>query len=83
MSAPDLNGPTIPPPLGQVSHLDNPPNFNYVAIPIITICAVLAAISFVVRFYAKYLGKKINIADCELPPLLKNLVPMVPLLTCG
>jgi hypothetical protein len=78
MAEPDLNGPTIPPPPGSVSHLDNPPNFNYVAIPIITLCAVLSAISFLIRFYAKYLGKKINVADCELLLLLKRLGLMYP-----
>ncbi|KAI0909668.1 hypothetical protein F4823DRAFT_593219 [Ustulina deusta] len=59
----DLNGPTIPAPDGYVSMLDNPPNSNYIAIPIITLCVVLAAISFVTRFYAKFLGKRLNVAD--------------------
>ncbi|KAI1279070.1 hypothetical protein F5Y07DRAFT_397163 [Xylaria sp. FL0933] len=59
----DLNGPTIPAPEGYMSMLDNPPNSNYIALPIITLCTVLAAISFVTRFYAKFLGKKLNVAD--------------------
>ncbi len=65
----DLNGPTIPAPDGYVSMLDNPPNSNYIAIPIITLCVVLAAISFVTRFYAKFLGKRLNVADCERPTM--------------
>ncbi|KAI1419261.1 hypothetical protein F5Y12DRAFT_720941 [Xylaria sp. FL1777] len=59
----DLDGPAIPAPEGYTSMLDNPPNSNYIAIPIITLCVVLAAISFVTRFYAKFLGKKLNVAD--------------------
>ncbi|EEA23757.1 hypothetical protein TMatcc_006830 [Talaromyces marneffei ATCC 18224] len=59
----DLNGPTIPPPGGSVSNLDNPPNGNHIAIPIITLCAVISAISYLIRFYAKYVMKKVNASD--------------------
>ncbi|RYP52088.1 hypothetical protein DL768_002638 [Monosporascus sp. mg162] len=58
-----LDGPSIPAPAGSVSILDNPPNGNHIAIPVITVCVVLTAIFYVIRFYAKYLAKKINAAD--------------------
>lgn len=61
----NLDGPTSPPPAGTVPNLDNPPNGNHIAIPIITTCVVVTAISYVIRFYAKYLAKKVNVADCE------------------
>ncbi|KAI1328161.1 hypothetical protein F5Y16DRAFT_161048 [Xylariaceae sp. FL0255] len=59
----DLNGPSLPPPIGQVSNLDNPPNGNYFAVPLITFFTVISAIAFAGRFYAKWLVKKLNIAD--------------------
>ncbi|KAK3987148.1 hypothetical protein QBC44DRAFT_332011 [Cladorrhinum sp. PSN332] len=58
-----LDGPTIPPPAGSVSILDNPPNGNHIAIPVITICVILTAVFYMVRFYAKYLTEKIAVAD--------------------
>lgn len=61
----DLNGPTIPPPSGSVSNFDNPPNGNHIAIPIITLCAIISAISYSIRFYAKYVMKKVNASDCK------------------
>lgn len=61
----DLNGPTIPIPSGSVSNFDNPPNGNHIAIPIITLCAVISAISYSIRFYSKYIMKKVNTSDCE------------------
>lgn len=69
----NLDGPTIPAPPGYVSILDNPPNGNHIAIPIITLCVVLSAFSFLLRFYAKFLAKKFNVADCELLLLLHSL----------
>ncbi|KAJ2993410.1 hypothetical protein NUW58_g1851 [Xylaria curta] len=59
----DLNGPSIPAPPGEFSQLDNPPNGNYIAVPFITVSVVLSAVFYLIRFYAKYLGKKLNIAD--------------------
>ncbi|GAW13744.1 hypothetical protein ANO14919_031330 [Xylariales sp. No.14919] len=58
-----LNGPSIPAPDGYTSNVDNPPNGNHIAIPIITLCVVLSAIAFPTRFYAKYVGRKLNVAD--------------------
>ncbi|KAJ8121484.1 hypothetical protein ONZ43_g2077 [Nemania bipapillata] len=59
----DLEGPSIPAPPGQLSQLDSPPNGNHIAIPFITTSAVVSAVFYVIRFYAKYLGKKLNISD--------------------
>lgn len=61
----DLDGPTIPPPSGSVSDFDSPPNGNHIAIPLITLCAVISAISYSIRIYAKYVMKKLNTSDCE------------------
>ncbi|KAI1383551.1 uncharacterized protein F4822DRAFT_420949 [Hypoxylon trugodes] len=58
-----LGGPTIPAPVGSVSKLDDPPNGNHIAIPVITVCVIVSAIFYPIRFYAKYLTKKIIIAD--------------------
>ncbi|KAM7188574.1 hypothetical protein V8F33_010539 [Rhypophila sp. PSN 637] len=63
MSLPDLNGPSLAPPPGVVPQMDNPPNGNSIALSIITVCVVLTAFFYMVRFYAKYLTKKIGIAD--------------------
>jgi hypothetical protein len=60
----DPNSPTIPSPNG-VYELDNPPNGNNIAIPVITLCAVLSGFFYLVRIYAKYATKKFNSADCE------------------
>lgn len=60
----DLDGPTIPPPSGSVSKFDHPPNGNHIAIPIITLCAVISAISYSIRFYAKCVMKKAAASDC-------------------
>ncbi|KAL7619780.1 hypothetical protein AAE478_010322 [Parahypoxylon ruwenzoriense] len=57
-----LDGPTIPAPDGSVSILDDPPNGNHIAIPVITVCVVVSVIFYSIRFYAKYLGKT-NPAD--------------------
>ncbi|KAK3326508.1 hypothetical protein B0H66DRAFT_551114 [Apodospora peruviana] len=59
----NLDGPTIPPPEGLVPTLDNPPNGNHAAIAIITICVILTAVCYPVRFYAKYLNEHIGVAD--------------------
>ncbi|KAI0595290.1 hypothetical protein F4775DRAFT_569723 [Biscogniauxia sp. FL1348] len=59
----NLDGPTIPAPAGSVSNLDDPPNGNHVAIPVITVCVVLFVIFYAIRFYAKYLTKKLILAD--------------------
>ncbi|KAI1167693.1 hypothetical protein F5B18DRAFT_600991 [Nemania serpens] len=59
----DLDGPSIPPPDGQVAMLDNPPNSNYFVVPLITVFTILSAVAFVIRFYAKYHVKKLNAAD--------------------
>ncbi|KAK5996636.1 hypothetical protein PT974_01973 [Cladobotryum mycophilum] len=40
-----------------------PPNGNHIAIPIITLCVVITAISSGLRFYSKFLIKQFNIAD--------------------
>ncbi|KAH8689032.1 hypothetical protein BGW36DRAFT_309012 [Talaromyces proteolyticus] len=58
-----LNGPATPAPNGTESNLDNPPNGNYIAIPIISVCVVVTVLSYALRFYAKYLLKSINVAD--------------------
>ncbi|KAF2799401.1 hypothetical protein K505DRAFT_404648 [Melanomma pulvis-pyrius CBS 109.77] len=58
----NLDGPTIPSPDG-VYELESPPNGNYIAIPVITLCAFLSAIFYLVRFYAKFATKKFNVAD--------------------
>lgn len=60
-----LNGPSIPPPDGYESNFDNPPNGNYFVVPIITLCVVLSAVAFAIRFYAKYVGRKLIVADCK------------------
>lgn len=65
-----LDGPTIPAPDGYESNLDNPPNGNHIAIPVISICVIISAIFYVIRFYAKYLAKKVNVADCEFGTVL-------------
>lgn len=62
---PDLNGPALAPPDGIEPNLINPWNGNHIAVPVISICVVLTAILYLIRFYAKYLGKKLNVADCE------------------
>lgn len=59
----DLDGPTIPPPSGSVSNLDNPPNGNHIAIPIIAVCAVISAICYLIRIYAKFVMKKVTASD--------------------
>ncbi|KAG4032253.1 hypothetical protein MFRU_007g01640 [Monilinia fructicola] len=59
----NLEGPTIPAPTGSVSILDNPPNGNHIAIPIITVCVVVSAIFYLVRFYAKYLVEEFHVSD--------------------
>ncbi|KAF3407071.1 hypothetical protein DPV78_001741 [Talaromyces pinophilus] len=46
----DVNTRNIPPPSGSVSKFDHPPNGNHIAIPIITLCAVISAISYSMRF---------------------------------
>lgn len=61
----NLEGPTIPAPTGSVSILDNPPNGNHIAIPIITVCVVVSAIFYLVRFYAKYLVEEFHVSDCR------------------
>lgn len=61
----DLDGPTIPPPSGSVSNFDSPPNGNHIAIPIIALCAGISAISYLIRFYAKCVMRKVNASDCE------------------
>jgi hypothetical protein len=61
----DLNGPTIPSPDG-VYELNSPPNGNDIAIPVITLCAVLSAILYLLRFYAKFATRRFNSADCKL-----------------
>ncbi|PVH91991.1 hypothetical protein DM02DRAFT_663392 [Periconia macrospinosa] len=57
-----LNGPTIPSPNGFYQ-LDDPPNGNHIAIPVTSICCVLSAMFFLVRFYAKISTKKYNSSD--------------------
>ncbi|TVY90019.1 hypothetical protein LAWI1_G003313 [Lachnellula willkommii] len=47
--------------------VDNAPNGNHIAIPIITICVIDSAIFYAIRFYAKYLGKQTNLADSVQP----------------
>ncbi|KAI0403748.1 hypothetical protein F4802DRAFT_570006 [Xylaria palmicola] len=59
----DLDGPSIPAPDGQTSQLDNPPNANYIAIPFITVSVVVSALLFLIRFYAKYLSKRLILSD--------------------
>ncbi|KAI0143000.1 hypothetical protein GGR57DRAFT_508335 [Xylariaceae sp. FL1272] len=59
----DLDGPSIPAPPGQTSQLDSPPNGNHVALPFISITVVLSAILFFIRFYAKWLIKKLTVSD--------------------
>lgn len=61
----DIEGPTIPAPAGFVSILDNPPNSNHIAIPIITVCVVVSAICYLARFFAKYLVKEFHVSDCK------------------
>ncbi|KAI0508463.1 hypothetical protein F5B22DRAFT_397823 [Xylaria bambusicola] len=61
--APDLDGPSIPAPDGQIPQLDNPPNGNYIAIPFITVSVIVSALLFLIRFYAKYLSKRLTLSD--------------------
>ncbi|KAK6066345.1 integral membrane protein [Seiridium cupressi] len=59
----DLNGPALAPPTGMVSQLDNPPNENHIAVPVISVCVAITAVFYFIRFYAKYLTKQINLSD--------------------
>ncbi|KAI0832167.1 hypothetical protein F5Y06DRAFT_281197 [Hypoxylon sp. FL0890] len=59
----DLDGPSIPPPDGQIPQLDNPPNGNHIAVPFITVSVIVSALLFLMRFYAKFLTKKLNVSD--------------------
>lgn len=61
----NLDGPALAPPAGQVPDFINPPNSNHTAIPVITVCTLLTALSYFARFYAKFLAKKITVSDCE------------------
>lgn len=61
----DLNGPSAIPPDGVVPILVNPPNGNHIAIPVMIVGTVLSALFYLIRFCAKYLSKKLNIADCK------------------
>ncbi|KAL7945555.1 hypothetical protein V8C42DRAFT_357910 [Trichoderma barbatum] len=49
----DLNGPAIPPPPGEVSILDNPPNGNGLALGIQIGTCVVATICFFLRIYGR------------------------------
>ncbi|KAI1316658.1 hypothetical protein F5Y16DRAFT_166780 [Xylariaceae sp. FL0255] len=59
----DLDGPSVPVPPGQTSQLDNPPNSNYIAIPFISVATAVSAILYLIRFYAKFLFKKLTVPD--------------------
>lgn len=72
----DLDGPSIPVPAGQTSELDNPPNGNHIAIPFISVAVVVSAILFLLRFYAKFLTKKLNLPDCM--PFILPIAGLIP-----
>ncbi|KAI1112789.1 hypothetical protein F5Y14DRAFT_452634 [Nemania sp. NC0429] len=57
------NRPGTPPPDGYESNFDNPSTGNYFAVPIITFCVVLSAVAIGVRFYAKFVERKLLVAD--------------------
>ncbi|KAI1776998.1 hypothetical protein F4818DRAFT_408795 [Hypoxylon cercidicola] len=59
----DLDGPSVPPPDGLLSQLDNPPNGNHIAIPFITVSVAVSATLFLMRFYAKFITKKLILSD--------------------
>ncbi|KAL7937156.1 hypothetical protein V8C35DRAFT_216624 [Trichoderma chlorosporum] len=49
----DLNGPAIPPPPGEVSILDNPPNGNQLALGVQVGTCAIATICYFLRIYAR------------------------------
>jgi hypothetical protein len=49
----DLDGPAIPPPAGEISILDNPPNSNGLALGVQIFTCVLATIFFALRTYGR------------------------------
>jgi hypothetical protein len=60
---PNLNGPSGPPPPGVVPQLENPPNGNHIAVPVMCVCTILIVILYSIRFWAKWQTKKLNKAD--------------------
>jgi hypothetical protein len=59
-----LAGPALAPPLGVQSNFENPPNNNSLACTAITVCVVVATLSFFVRFYARVIHtRKVAIDD--------------------
>ncbi|RFU73359.1 integral membrane pth11 [Trichoderma arundinaceum] len=49
----DLNGPAIPPPPGEVSILDNPPNSNSLALGVQVFTCVFSTLCFLLRIYGR------------------------------
>lgn len=48
-----LEGPAMPPPEGEVSIFDDPPNKNGLAIGVFTACNAVVVICLAIRLYAK------------------------------
>jgi hypothetical protein len=63
-----LNGPSSPPPLGIVPHLDDPPNRNSLGLAIGIICMIVSSVALVLRIYSRvFVVKRVHPEDGELP----------------
>ena len=49
-----LEGPAMPPPEGEVSIFDDPPNQNGLAIGVFTACTAVVVICLAIRLYAQF-----------------------------
>lgn len=59
-----LEGPAMPPPDGEVSIFDDPPNQNGLAIGVFTACTAVVVICLAIRLYAKLgLMKKAQVQE--------------------
>lgn len=60
-----LDGPALRPPPGVVSHLDDPPNNNGLAIGVTTACLALGTCFALVRAYSRlFCVKRLFVEDC-------------------
>ncbi|ROW12542.1 hypothetical protein VMCG_00505 [Cytospora schulzeri] len=59
----NLSGPSLQPPAGVQPQLDNPPNRNDVAVPVIVTCIVVSSVLILVRIYSKLISKEFHLRD--------------------
>jgi hypothetical protein len=64
-----LDGPSVAPPNGTISHLDNPSNGNGLGKFVAIFCLVVTTLAVCLRAYARFfVHKKLHLEDCTLDP---------------